>query len=273
MELLEKEMFYYECNEYLIEPVNCAFFTEEKYRGYESHREAVLAFLTYANRAWCIWTPKFVPGLTQKLAEVPEVEITLTPEVEGKIKAGVDAQVKADMQGKIRYLQAGGRKVDLKKLQMEYEERKQERYQMIKELRKEREALLIMFPQLYEKTAEVTLSYMEETSFDTYDGFPIRVNSKMMKADEISSTTFFAKGGEYQIAFCSYLQTHRTIEDFRRVNQLLFPDRSELVIYQWHTDFTNYYNEPRRDDGAYLWSIYDKKRKRFTVIDIALIIP
>ncbi|MFB8577094.1 hypothetical protein ACFC6A_11480 [Enterococcus hirae] len=25
MELLEKETFYYECNEYLIEPVNCAF--------------------------------------------------------------------------------------------------------------------------------------------------------------------------------------------------------------------------------------------------------
>ena len=273
MELLEKETFYYECNEYLIEPVNCAFFTEEKYRGYESHREAVLAFLTYANRAWCIWTPKFVPGLTQKFAEVPKVEITLTPEVEARIEAGVDAQIKADMQATIRHLQVIGRKVDLKKLQVEYEERKQERYQMIKELRKEREALLTRFPQLYERTEEVTLTYMKETSFDTYDGFPIRVNPQMMKADEISSTTFFAKGGEYQIAFCSYLQTHRTIEDFRRVNQLLFPDRSELVIYQWHTDFTNYYNEGRRDDGAYLWSIYDKKRKRFTVIDIALIIP
>lgn len=245
------------------------FFTEEKDRGYESHREAVLAFLTYANRAWCIWTPKFVPGLTQKFAEVPKVEITLTPEVEAKIEAGVDAQIK----GEIKYLQAVGQKVDLKKLQMEYEEHKQERYQMIKELRKEREELLIRFPQLYERTEEVTLTYMEETSFDTYDGFPIRVNPEMMKADEISSTTFFAKGGEYQIAFCSYLQTHRTIEDFQRVNQLLFPDRSELVIYQWHTDFTNYYNEGRRDDGAYLWSIYDKKRKRFTVIDIALIIP
>lgn len=269
MELLEKETFYYECNEYLIEPINCAFFTEEKDREYESHREAVLAFLTYANRAWCIWTPKFVPGLTQKFAEVPKVEITLTPEVEAKIEAGVDAQIK----GEIKYLQAVGQKVDFKKLQMEYEEHKQERYQMIKELRKEREELLIRFPQLYERTEEVTLTYMEETSFNTYDGFSIRVNPKMMKADKISSTTFFAKGGEYQIAFCSYLQTHRTIEDFQRVNQLLFPDRSELVIYQWHTDFTNYYNEGRRDDGAYLWSIYDKKRKRFTVIDIALIIP
>ena len=110
MELLEKEKFYYGCNDHLIEPVHCAFFTEEKDRGYESHREAVLAFLTYAKRVWCIWTPKFVPGLTQKLAEVPEVEITLTPEVEGKIKAGVDAQVKADMQGKIRYLQQADEK-------------------------------------------------------------------------------------------------------------------------------------------------------------------
>ncbi len=105
------------------------------------------------------------------------------------------------MQGKIRYLQAGGRKVDLKKLQMEYEERKQERYQMVKELRKEREALLIMFPQLYERTEEVTLTYMEETSFDTYDGFPIRVNPQMMKADEISSTTFLPRVGNTKLLF------------------------------------------------------------------------
>ncbi|ENZ5662859.1 hypothetical protein ACGWY0_002102 [Enterococcus hirae] len=273
MELLEKETFYYKYNDHLIEPVHCAFFKEDNNQRITSHQEAVLAFLTYFNRVWCIWTPKFVPGLTQKFSEVPKVEVTLTPEVEARIEAEVDAQIKGDIQGEIKYLQAVGRKVDLKKLQIDHEERKQERYQMIKELRKEREALLIRFPQLYERTEEVTLTYMEETSFDTYDGFPIRVNPEMMKADEISSTTFFAKGGEYQIAFCSYLQTHRTIEDFRRVNQLLFPDRSELVIYQWHTDFTNYYNEPRRDDGAYLWSIYDKKRKRFTVIDIALIIP
>ena len=75
---------------------------------------------------------------------------------------------------------------------------------------------------------------------------------------------FLPRVGKYQIAFCSYLQTHRTIEDFKRVNQ---------VIYQWHTDFTNFYNEGRRDDGAYLWSIYDKKQKRFTVIDIELFIP
>ena len=84
---------------------------------------------------------------------------------------------------------------------------------------------------------------------------------------------FLPRVGKYQIAFCSYLQTHRTIEDFKRVNQLLFPDRSELVIYQWHTDFTNFYNEGIRDDGAYLWSIYDKKQIRFTVIDIELFIP
>ncbi|NAB56017.1 hypothetical protein GUJ50_11050 [Enterococcus hirae] len=273
MELLEKETFYYKHNDHLIEPVHCAFFKEDNNQGITSHQEAVLAFLTYFNRVWCIWTPKFVPGLTQKFAEVPKVEVTLTPEVEARIEAGVDAQIKGDIQGEIKYLQAVGRKVDLKKLQIDYEERKQERYQMIKELRKEHEALLIRFLQLYERTEEVTLTYMEETSFDTYDGFPIRVNPEMMKADEISSTTFFSKGGEYQIAFCSYLQTHRTIEDFQRVNQLLFPDRSELVIYQWNTDFTSLYNEPRRDDGAYLWSIYDKKRKRFTVIDIALIIP
>ena len=76
MKLLEKETFYYKFNDRLIEPVECAFFTEENYKGYASHQEAVLAYLTYMNRKWSIQVPQLVPGLKQKLDQVPDVEIT-----------------------------------------------------------------------------------------------------------------------------------------------------------------------------------------------------
>ncbi|MBF8807194.1 MAG: hypothetical protein IC227_00715 [Enterococcus lacertideformus] len=105
-------------------------------------------------------------------------------------------------------------------------------------------------------TAEVNLVYTKDTSFDAYKGFPIRVNPQMMQGTKLTLADFLADEGEYVLAFRSYLQIHRTKEDFQRVNQLLFPQREELIIYQWNNNFTNYYNE----EGAYLWSIYDQKK-------------
>ena len=265
MELLEKETFYYKFYNEIIEPVRCAFFKEEQYRGYMSHQEAVLAFLTYVNRSWAIQVPRFVPGLKQKLDQVPKVEVTLTPEVE--------ARIEADRKAEIKYLKDRKRHVDYEKLQKRFEESKQELTKIRKEVRKDREAALKEMPQLYELTNEVALVYTKDTSFEAYTGFPIRLNPEMMQGIKITSKDFFAENGEYELAFRSYLQVHRTKEDFQRVNQLLFPEKKELVIYQWNTDFTNSYNGGRKDDGAYLWSIYDRKKQQFTVIDIELIIP
>ncbi|MGN8983138.1 hypothetical protein ACTNBL_12725 [Enterococcus villorum] len=273
MELLEKETFYYKFYNEIIEPVRCAFFKEEQYRGYMSHQEAVLAFLTYVNRSWAIQVPRFVPGLKQKLDQVPKVEVTLTPEVEARIEAGVNAQIETDMKQKVKSLKAMGKNVDYVKLQKYFEQFKQELIQDRKETRKMREVASIRFPKLYELTADVKLVYTKDTDFDSYKGFPIRVNPTMMHGTKIAPENFFVEDGEYELAFRSYLQVHRTKEGFQRVNQLLFPQKEELIIYQWNNDFTSYYNEVRNEEGAYLWTIYDQKKKLFTVMDIILFIP
>lgn len=264
MELLEKESFYYNFNDRLIEPVECAFFTEENYKGYASHQEAVLAYLTYMNRKWSIQVPQLVPGLKQKLDQVPDVEITLTPEIKQAIEMRVDAQIKADMITK----EATGFPIYGEPVQ-------QYRARIIRErigYRKGWEADVKQFPQLYKLTADVKLTYMDVPSFDSYNGFPVRVNPQMMQAVAITPENFFAEDGEYESAFLSYMGTQRTRKDFWKVNDLLFPDKKNLVIYQWNNDFTNIYNDGREDDGAFLWSVYDPENKQFTVMDIVLII-
>lgn len=273
VELLEKETFYDKFYNEIIEPIHCVFFMEEKYHGYKSHQEAVLAFLKHNNREWAIQVPQLVPGLKQKLDQVPRVEVPLSPEVEARIEAGVTAQAAAEMKEKIQHLTLMGKSVDYEKLQKRVEESRQISTKIRKERWKDRKAASKRFPQFYELTNDVVLVYTKDTSFDSYKGFPIRLNSEMMQGTEITSEDFFAENGEYERAFRSYLQIHRTKEDFRRVNQLLFPQKQELIIYQWNNDFTNLFNAGRVDDGAYLWSIYDQKKKLFTVMDITLFIP
>ncbi|EGP5249742.1 hypothetical protein EFL02_11835, partial [Enterococcus faecium] len=62
-----------------------------------------------------------------------------------------------------------------------------------------------------------------------------------------------------------------TEEEFNQLNDRLFPDKDHLHIYLWNNEFTNYYNNGRYWDGAYVWSVYDEKRKRFTVFDASLV--
>jgi len=54
------------------------------------------------------------------------------------------------------------------------------------------------------------------------------------------------------------------------LNQRFFPERDYLKIYEWDTPFSNRFNRARDCYGAYLWSIYDEKRKRITVISVFL---
>ncbi|EGP4885085.1 hypothetical protein FH958_000118 [Enterococcus faecium] len=44
------------------------------------------------------------------------------------------------------------------------------------------------------------------------------------------------------------------------MNDRLFPDKDHLHIYLWNNEFTNYYNNGRYWNGAYVWSVYDEKK-------------
>lgn len=61
---------------------------------------------------------------------------------------------------------------------------------------------------------------------------------------------------------CSY-----TKKDFELVNTLLFPKGTEeLEVYQWTTDWSEYFDEGHEWWGALCYTVYDKALDRFAVI-------
>ena len=124
---------------------------------------------------------------------------------------------------------------------------------------------------LYEFREEKNI-YTDIRFFDKMKKYPIYVNKEMMKAKRITPESFWADDGIYRTSFLEATQgAEGTEEEFNQLNDRLFPDKDHLYIYLWNNEFTNYYNEGRYWDGAYVWSVYDEKRKRFTVFDARLV--
>ncbi len=56
-------------------------------------------------------------------------------------------------------------------------------------------------------------------------------------------------------------------DEFRNVNSVLFPEGTdELEVYEWTTDWSNYFEDGHEWWGAACWSIYDKRMDRYVVI-------
>lgn len=55
-------------------------------------------------------------------------------------------------------------------------------------------------------------------------------------------------------------------DDFRKVNAVLFPETDELEVYEWTTDWSNYFDDGHEWWGTACWSIYDKHMNRYVVI-------
>ena len=124
---------------------------------------------------------------------------------------------------------------------------------------------------LYEFREEKII-YTDIRFFDKMKKYPIYVNKEMMKAKRITPESFWADDGICRTSFLEATQgAEGTEEEFNQLNDRLFPDKDHLYIYLWNNEFTNYYNEGRYWDGAYVWSVYDEKRKRFTVFDARLV--
>ncbi|ELB59715.1 hypothetical protein OKS_04019, partial [Enterococcus faecium EnGen0047] len=124
---------------------------------------------------------------------------------------------------------------------------------------------------LYEFREE-KINYTDIQFFDKMKEYPIYVNKEMMRAKRITPGSFWAEDSIYRTSFLEATQgAEGTEEEFNQLNDRLFPDKDHLHIYLWNNEFTNYYNEGRYWDGAYVWSVYDEKRKRFTVFDASLV--
>ena len=56
-------------------------------------------------------------------------------------------------------------------------------------------------------------------------------------------------------------------DEFRKVNSVLFPEGTdELEVYEWTTDWSNYFEAGHEWWGTACWSVYDKRMNRYAVI-------
>ena len=56
-------------------------------------------------------------------------------------------------------------------------------------------------------------------------------------------------------------------DEFRKVNSVLFPKGAdELDVYEWTTDWSNYFDDGHEWWGTACWSVYDKNINRYVVI-------
>ena len=55
--------------------------------------------------------------------------------------------------------------------------------------------------------------------------------------------------------------------DFKKINSALFPSGADdLTVYEWSTDWSEYFDDGHEWWGAACWTVYDKKLDRYTVI-------
>ena len=56
-------------------------------------------------------------------------------------------------------------------------------------------------------------------------------------------------------------------DDFRKVNSVLFPEGTdELEVFEWTTDWSDYFDDGHEWWGTACWSVYDKCMNRYAVI-------
>ena len=59
-------------------------------------------------------------------------------------------------------------------------------------------------------------------------------------------------------------------EDFKKANEALFPKGTDaLDIYEWTTDWSDYFDAGHDWYGACCWSIYDKRMGRYVVMIVS----
>lgn len=135
----------------------------------------------------------------------------------------------------------------------------------------------------YQLKTEIAFNKGEEESIDE-EPFPWSMDIKKATAKQIDSVSFLhfpksqydhelqnamhSKQIPYWYAFCE--TPHKTgynKDDFNKINSILFPNGAALLeIYEWTTDWSNYFDDGHEWWGAACWSVYDRLLNRYVVI-------
>ena len=111
-----------------------------------------------------------------------------------------------------------------------------------------------------------------EVAFSRYggewDGNPDQAVGKRVSAEEMFSSDFQNGKLNYRKAFLypPHLSGY-TNKDFARVNAALFPNGiDDLEVYEWSTNWSDYFDDGHEWWGALCLTVYDKTIDRFVVI-------
>lgn len=121
--------------------------------------------------------------------------------------------------------------------------------------------------------------------FESYD-YSVNICSDKMTAAEISVDVFlelppddFEKARSYTVtpqipywyAFLSPPQrTPYKASDFIEFNKTLFSDTSDIEVYRWNDDFSDYFDAGKEWWGTGLWTVFDKTSDTMVVIGASL---
>lgn len=116
---------------------------------------------------------------------------------------------------------------------------------------------------------------------DSLDGNPYPASSLFAPPDDPPAFDMKATLGAYLIEWDKWhsevLYAHAFlkppypcrdvgVEDWKRVNALLFSSLDAVEVYSWNTDWSDYFDEGLEWWGAYYWTVYDPPRDAFVVI-------
>lgn len=101
-----------------------------------------------------------------------------------------------------------------------------------------------------------------------WEGEPDRAIGKRISADELFSPVTQGRNLNYRKAFLKPPHQNRyTGRDFDRINGALFPNgTSELEVYEWTTDWSEYFDDGHEWWGALCLTVYDPTLDRFVII-------
>lgn len=139
--------------------------------------------------------------------------------------------------------------------------------------RSHKDAILFAMSQMIERYADYELD--EEPfswSIDSEKAIGVQIDSaSFLDVPENCGKLPHAFSGGQLPYWYAFLHTpHGTgygKDDFNNINHVLFPNSSEsLEVYEWTTDWSNYFDDGHEWWGAACWSIYDRSLNRFVVI-------
>ena len=107
-----------------------------------------------------------------------------------------------------------------------------------------------------------------DDSCGDWSGNPTQAVGKSITAEEMFSSEYKDGKLNYRKAFLyPPHENSYTGKDFARVNSALFPNGTdELEVYEWNTDWSEYFDEGNEWWGTLCLTVYDRSLYRFVVI-------